>query len=191
MIKGEYTYKRINVEFMAEGVKLKGWLYLPEREGKLPAVVMSHGFSAVKEMYLDSFAEVFSSSGLAVLVYDNRNFGDSEGEPRQEINPWAQVNDYRYAISYVRQRLEIDPNRIGKRIVPGPETAAIKLVATEASQRLYYYTTNELGINSLVTDDESNNILLGLLSSFAGTIGGGTSEILRNLLGEHVLKLPK
>jgi len=44
-------------------------------------------------MYLDSFAEVFAKAGFIVLVYDNRNFGESEGEPRQEIDPWQQVKD--------------------------------------------------------------------------------------------------
>ena len=62
---------------------------------------MAHGFSAVKEMYLDSFAEVFAAAGLNVLVFDNRCFGASDGEPRQEIDPWAQVRDYRHAITYV------------------------------------------------------------------------------------------
>lgn len=36
---------------------------------------MAHGFSAVKEMYLDSFADAFKAAGLNVLVFDNRNFG--------------------------------------------------------------------------------------------------------------------
>jgi hypothetical protein len=40
---------------------------------------MAHGSSAVKEMYLDSFAEVFAAAGLNVLVYDDRCFGASEG----------------------------------------------------------------------------------------------------------------
>src|SRR4051794_30335545 len=35
------------------------------------------------------------------------------GEPRQEIDPWAQVNDYRHAISYARTREEVDGERIG------------------------------------------------------------------------------
>jgi fermentation-respiration switch protein FrsA (DUF1100 family) len=114
MSKAEYTFKRINAEFQSEGgIKLRGWLYLPNRDPPIPGIVMAHGFSAVKEMYLDSFAEVFASAGLAVLVYDNRNFGESDGEPRQEIDPWVQVKDYRYAISYMRTRSEIDPNRIG------------------------------------------------------------------------------
>jgi pimeloyl-ACP methyl ester carboxylesterase len=46
-------------------------------------------------------------------VYDNRNFGASDGEPRQEIDPWAQVRDYRTAITYATTRSEIDAERIG------------------------------------------------------------------------------
>jgi hypothetical protein len=74
---------------------------------------MAHGFSAVKEMYLDSFAEVFAAAGLNVLVFDNRCFGASDGEPRQEIDPWAQVRDYRHAITYLQTVPEVDPGRIG------------------------------------------------------------------------------
>src|SRR5919206_2771898 len=104
---------RTDVEFNAEGTTLRGWLYRPDGDGSVPGVVMAHGFSAVKEMYLDSFAEVFAGAGLAALVFDNRNFGASEGEPRQEIDPWAQVRDYRDAITYARTRPEVDPGRIG------------------------------------------------------------------------------
>jgi fermentation-respiration switch protein FrsA (DUF1100 family) len=74
---------------------------------------MAHGFAATKEQYLDRFAEVFSAAGLAALVYDHRNFGDSDGEPRQEIDPVAQVRDYRHAISYAQTLAPIDPERIG------------------------------------------------------------------------------
>ena len=105
---------REDVEFDAEGVTLRGWLYLPdEARGPVPTIVMAHGFSAVKEMYLDSFAEVFAEGGLGALVFDNRSFGASDGEPRQEIDPWVQVGDYRHAISYARTRLEVDTERIG------------------------------------------------------------------------------
>jgi fermentation-respiration switch protein FrsA (DUF1100 family) len=105
---------REDIEFDADGVMLHGWLYTPEGSaGAAPAIVMAHGFSAVKEMYLDRFAEAFANAGLAALVYDNRNFGASGGEPRQEIDPWAQVRDYRTAITYAATRSEIDADRIG------------------------------------------------------------------------------
>jgi hypothetical protein len=74
---------------------------------------MAHGFSAVKEMYLDRFAEAFAGAGLAALVFDNRNFGASDGEPRQEIDPWQQIADYRDAITYALTRSETDGARIG------------------------------------------------------------------------------
>ncbi|HEY2488421.1 MAG TPA: alpha/beta hydrolase [Streptosporangiaceae bacterium] len=105
---------RRDIEFDAEGVTLRGWFYPAQgATGSAPTVVMAHGFSAVKEMYLDSFAEVFSAAGLGALVFDNRNFGASGGEPRQEIDPWAQVRDYRHAITYATTLPEVDPARIG------------------------------------------------------------------------------
>ena len=105
---------REDIEFNAEGVTLRGWLYTPEHvTGPAPAIVMTHGFSAVKEMYLDRYADVFANAGMAAVVFDNRSFGSSDGEPRQEIDPWAQVRDYRHAITYASTRPEVDSERIG------------------------------------------------------------------------------
>ena len=107
------TRMRQNVEFAGSGgTVLRGWLYLPPGVSHAPGVVMAHGFSAVKEMALDRYAEVFCRAGLAVLVYDHRNLGSSDGEPRQEINPWAQARDYRYAIRWLCDRPEVDAERI-------------------------------------------------------------------------------
>jgi uncharacterized protein len=105
---------REDIEFDAEGVTLRGWLYLPDgATGPVPTVVMAHGLSAVKEMHLDSFAEAFALGGLGALAFDNRNFGASDGEPRQEIDPWAQVRDYRHAITFAQTLAEVDADRIG------------------------------------------------------------------------------
>jgi uncharacterized protein len=106
---------RTDVEFRTgDGVILRGWHYRATNgSGPWPMIVMAHGFSAVKEMYLDRFAEVFAAAGLTALVFDNRNFGASDGEPRQEIDPWQQISDYRDAISYALTLSETDPERIG------------------------------------------------------------------------------
>jgi uncharacterized protein len=106
---------RKDIEFKTEdGVTLRGWLYRPDQAaGAVPTVVMAHGFSAVKEMYLDRYAEVFAAGGLGALVFDNRNFGASDGEPRQHIDPWQQVRDYRDAITFAETVPEFDRNRIG------------------------------------------------------------------------------
>src|SRR5690606_41051296 len=52
-------------------------------------------------------------SGFVVLVHDHRNFGESDGVPRQDIDPWAQVADWRRAISYLESHSLVDPQRIG------------------------------------------------------------------------------
>ncbi len=105
---------RQEIAFNGEGVTLQGWLYLPDRmPGAVPTIVMAIGFSAVKEMYLDAFAEVFAQAGLGALVFDNRNLGASGGEPRQEIDPWQQVRDYRHAITYACTLPAVDATRIG------------------------------------------------------------------------------
>ena len=62
---------------------------------------MAHGTSATITMTADRYAEVFQATGFAVLLYDHRNFGDSGGEPRQEINPWIQARGYCDAMTFL------------------------------------------------------------------------------------------
>lgn len=105
---------REDIEFEVEETVLRGWFYPTEgAKGPAPVVVMAHGFSGVKEMGLDSLAEIFASAGLSALVFDYRNFGASGGEPRQEIDPWMQIRDYQHAITYAQTRAEVDGDRIG------------------------------------------------------------------------------
>ncbi|QIQ01254.1 alpha/beta hydrolase [Streptomyces liangshanensis] len=107
--------ERRDVAFDADGTTLRGWFYpAADRQGAPgPAVVMTHGFSLVKEVYLDRFAERFAASGLSVLLYDHRNFGASDGTPRQEIDPWRQIEDYRHALTFLSTLPEVDADRLG------------------------------------------------------------------------------
>jgi len=106
---------RRDIEFPSEGTTCRGWFYTPggQSTGRLPIIVMAHGFSAVKEMRLDRFAEVFAEAGLASLVFDYRGLGASDGEPRQDLDPHAQIVDYRNAISFLRQLPNVDTSRVG------------------------------------------------------------------------------
>src|SRR3954464_8020807 len=64
-IPAEEADMRQDVEFAAEGTTLRGWLYVPDGATEpCPAIVMSHGYSAVKELFLDAFAEVFADAGF-------------------------------------------------------------------------------------------------------------------------------
>lgn len=113
--QGRTVDMRKDIEFKTEdGVTLRGWHYVPESgAAPFPTVVMAHGFSAVKEMYLDKFAEAFAKAGLASIVFDNRNFGASDGAVRQDIDPWVQVSDYRDAVTFAETLRETDASRIG------------------------------------------------------------------------------
>lgn len=103
-----------DIEFDAEGVTLRGWLYRPRSDGPAaPVVVMAHGYNCLKEFYLDKYAAVIANAGHVVVAYDHRNFGDSDGEPRQELDPWVQVRDYRHAITFAQMLDGVDPTRIG------------------------------------------------------------------------------
>ena len=106
---------RQDVTFPANGVDLAGWFYpvAAETGAGAPTVVMSHGLSAIRRMNLDAVARDLNAAGLAVLLYDHRNFGDSDGNPRQEADPWAQVRDMRDAISFAMTLPGVDPARLG------------------------------------------------------------------------------
>lgn len=101
------------VEFESCGATLRGRFYRPGgRRKPVPAVVMAHGFSATITMTTDRYAEAFARAGLAVLLYDHRNFGRSGGEPRFEINPWVQARGYRDALGFAATVPGVDDRRL-------------------------------------------------------------------------------
>lgn len=107
---------RRDITFKSAGLRCAGWLYVPDDPPagqKAAAIVMAHGFSGVKEMYLSNFAERFVAAGFVTLVFDYRYLGASEGEPRSQIIWFEQVEDYRNAITWISDQPEVDPNRIG------------------------------------------------------------------------------
>lgn len=107
---------RRDVTFQSQGLNCAGWFYLPDDHAagpRVPAVVMANALSAVKEIYLDQVAARFAAAGLAVLVFDYRYAGESEGEPRGQIFPHEQLDDLRNALSWVQGQPEVDAERIG------------------------------------------------------------------------------
>ncbi len=106
--------RRQDVTFPGEdGFDLSGWLYSPNGVGPHPAITMAHGFAAVRKHGLERFALAFAEAGFAVLVHDHRGFGASGGCPRQDVDPWRQVSDWRRAISYLEARPDVDAHRLG------------------------------------------------------------------------------
>ncbi len=102
-----------NIEFASENAILRGRLYCPKKASRLPIIIMAHGYSATIEgMCADKYAEEFYHSGYAVLLYDHRGFGISEGEPRHQTNKWIQARGYRDAINFVSALPEVNNNKI-------------------------------------------------------------------------------
>jgi fermentation-respiration switch protein FrsA (DUF1100 family) len=107
---------REDVTFTSKGLSCRGWLYVPDdlKSGqKAAAIVMANGLTGVKEAVLPDYAERFVAAGFVTLVFDFRFFGDSEGEPRSQVFPLEMAEDCRNAITWVSERSEVDPRRIG------------------------------------------------------------------------------
>lgn len=100
------------IRFASADDELEALLYLPPQDGPHPCVVMAGGWCYVKELTQPHFARVFCEQGLAALVFDYRSFGGSSGEPRQHIDPWGQIEDYRNALSYLEGRPDVDSERL-------------------------------------------------------------------------------
>jgi alkylation response protein AidB-like acyl-CoA dehydrogenase len=76
----------------------------------------------------------------------------------------------------------------------GPEGSITKLAAAEHNQRVQELAVDLLGPPSMAWSEGNSRVAMtvrGFLRSRANTIEGGTSEIMRNILGERVLGLPK
>jgi fermentation-respiration switch protein FrsA (DUF1100 family) len=101
------------IQIASGGERLSALLYLPDGPGPHPAVVLGGGWCYVKELVQPMYASVFARNGIASLIFDYRYMGASSGEPRQHIDPWQQIEDYRNAISYMESRQDVDAERIG------------------------------------------------------------------------------
>ncbi len=108
----EHTYVRHDTTFISEGDRCAAWLYRPDGVQNPPLVVMAHGFAAFRELRLDAYADRFARAGYAVLVFDYRFWGASDGEPRRILDIKAQQADWRAAVSYARSLDSVDTTRL-------------------------------------------------------------------------------
>jgi fermentation-respiration switch protein FrsA (DUF1100 family) len=99
---------RKKVEFLSEGHKIVGNLFRPDnfKEGDvLPAVVMDGPMTGVKEQVAGLWAERLAKAGFITLAFDHRNFGESEGIPRQHEDPSKKIEDLKNAISFLASKV--------------------------------------------------------------------------------------
>jgi dienelactone hydrolase len=87
-------------------------LFTPDDGGQHSGIVMCQG--AVGAMQFFGFPDIarrFAELGHAVLIFDHRGFGGSEGE-RGRTFALEQVQDIRDAMSFLQAQPEVDPERI-------------------------------------------------------------------------------
>lgn len=63
-------------------------------------------------MFVPQVAEQFQKHGVNALVYDPRTLGESEGEPRNEIDPLKQISDYSDALTFLMAQPNVDPQAV-------------------------------------------------------------------------------
>jgi uncharacterized protein len=133
---------REDITFVSDGRKLVGHLYLPDGRSaaqKLPTVVVVGASSGTKEQTPAVYSRCLVELGYVALAFDHSTYGESEGMPRSDENPFAKSEDIKNAVTFLTSRQEVDANRIAAVGVCGgggfaPYTAVadrrIKAVAT-------------------------------------------------------------
>ena len=103
--------KMESVTFLSEGEKIAGVLHLPEKKSP-PCVIASHGLLSSKESekYI-ALGERLSQEGIAMLRFDFRGIGESEGRMEDDTVS-RRIMDLSSAIEFIRSRRDLR-GRIG------------------------------------------------------------------------------
>ena len=108
--------EREDLTFESNGERCAAWLYRPDPavwgEAPRPLVILAHGFCGTRQGRLWAYGERFREAGIAALVFDYRYFGDSGGEPRQNLHIGRQQEDWKAAVEFARTLDGIDASRI-------------------------------------------------------------------------------
>jgi len=101
------------VHFYSEGERIAGILRRPTGDGPFPAVVQGPGWLGLKDakLYLP-YHEALTAAGYAVLIFDYRGFGDSDGN-RNTLLPSVQLEDLINAVTFLQTVVDVDADRIG------------------------------------------------------------------------------
>ncbi len=99
-------------DFSSKGLNCAADLLRPDNVAQPPLIIMAHGFAATRDAALPRFAEQFVAAGYAVMLFDYRNFGDSEGMPRHWVDPARHLQDWEAALRHAQTFDNVDGRRI-------------------------------------------------------------------------------
>lgn len=116
------------------GIVLAGDLYLPKNSGKqrLPSLVLSGPFGAVKEQSSGLYAQTLAERGFVTLAFDPSFTGESGGAVRNTASPEIFTEDFSAAIDYIGLLPSVDRNRIGIMAVCGLSGMAITAASSDS-----------------------------------------------------------
>jgi alkylation response protein AidB-like acyl-CoA dehydrogenase len=128
------------------------------------------------------------------LVDEARERTGADGRPRiadEELVHWLATA--RAEVAALRAMTIAGISRNARTGMPGPEGSMIRLFHGELHQRVYQLALDVIGDDAWrLTPVDGEGVWTGpYLQSFAYTIGGGTTDIQRNIVGERVLGLPR
>ena len=104
------------VEFYSEGFKLQGDVYTPDDLSsgeQRAAVLLCHGYTGVKDLYLPDNARVLNEAGYVVMTFDYKGWGQSEGVSPLRLVPHSRVSDVQAAMTFLGEQPEVDEDSIG------------------------------------------------------------------------------
>jgi uncharacterized protein len=136
-----------SVEFLSDGTRVVGILRLPDSgDGPFPAILQGPGWLGLADaMAYVPWHTAFADAGYAVLCFDYRGHGKSDGE-RGWILPERMVEDMINAVTFLETRPEIDRRRIGAFGIGGIGSANA-IVAAARDERIRC-----LAVQSVVSD---------------------------------------
>ncbi|MBN1374881.1 MAG: alpha/beta hydrolase [Dehalococcoidia bacterium] len=179
--------KREEVTFQVRGTTVNGWLFMPQGQSSpVPCIVMAHGLGGVKNMGLEIYAARFQQAGIAVLAFDYRYMGDSEGAPRQLIWIPHQLEDYAAAVSYARSINEIDPSMIA---LWGTSLSGGHVIVTAARDNRIACVSAQCPLLDGLAAAEEQRDHIGLKHVFR-MAGHAQRDLVRSWLGLSPHKIP-
>lgn len=115
------------------GITLAGDLYLPENraDNRLPAIVVSGPFGAVKEQSSGLYAQTMAERGFVTLAFDPSYTGESGGEPRNVASPDINTEDFMAGVDYLGLHPAVDRERVGVIGICGWGGMALNAVAAD------------------------------------------------------------
>ncbi|MBI3826652.1 MAG: alpha/beta fold hydrolase [Candidatus Rokubacteria bacterium] len=171
------------VHFYSEGLRLVGDLYRPDgiAPGERRAgIVLCHGYTGVKDLYLPDNARVLNEAGYVVLTFDYKGWGDSEG-PRSRLAPYSRVADVQAALTFLGAQPDVDAERLG---IYGTSYGGATVVWTAAIDARVKCTVSVVGIGngarwmrSVRRPDEWHDLLERAARDRAKRAQEGTSEL--------------